>query len=311
MAEASQSDPQGDTEYGPGPLVLGPGMSGLRPGEVPHVPQSRYEFTYLVLAGTFVAMLVLTNIIGTKLFALPLDLPVIGGLLRLVDRFNVWAFDVPGGGTSLTLTAGIITYPITFLLTDIVSETWGRRRADVMVLLGFGASLLMLSTLAIATRLSPAEVWKIPADYAHVLAPAFTETSGGVIQGTAEAAQAAYSFTFDAPGTLLFASMTAYLVAQLVDNRLFHFWRRLTRGRALWFRNNMSTGVSQLVDTIIVNGIFLHFYWKLPAATIASVIMSVYVVKFLLALLDTPFCYLGVWLAQRSVPASLRPGGPS
>ena len=64
-----------------------------------------------------------------------------------------------------------------------------------------------------------------------------------------------------------------YLVAQLVDNRLFHFWRRLTRGKALWFRNNMSTGLSQLVDTIIVNGIFLRVVMGVAAPNGSSTVV--------------------------------------
>ncbi len=283
------------------------GADVIPAGHVVHVHQSRYEGAYFVLACVFVALLVLTNVVGTKLFALPLDLPLLGGVLRAVDRFTQWAFGV-GGGDSVTLTAGIITYPLTFLVTDIVSETWGRRRADRMVWMGFGASVLMLLVIAAAGALPPSPIWKVTSQYAHVLGDAFlitTEGPGGaVLEGNHLAAQAAYGFTFDAPGTLLFASMTAYLVAQLVDNRLFHFWRRLTRGKALWFRNNMSTGISQLVDTIIVNGIFLHFYWKMDAPSIAGVIVAVYVVKFLLALIDTPLCYLGVWWVGKFVRTS-------
>ena len=286
--------------------MLGPGASALsgHDGHVPHVAQTRYELGYFVLSGLFLSMLLLTNVIGTKLFALPLDLPVFGPLLRGIDALTQSWFGW-GGDPYLTLTAGIITYPITFLVTDIVSETYGRRRADVMVLLGFAASLLMLGVLSVAGKLQPSEVWKVPGDFAHVFAEGYRAGA----EGDHRAAQAAYRFTFDAPGTLLFASMTAYLTAQLVDNRLFHFWRRLTKGKALWFRNNMSTMISQLVDTAIVNGIFLHFYWKLEVGAICAVILSVYVVTFLLALLDTPLCYLGVWWVGRWVRAA--PGAPT
>ncbi len=263
-------------------------------GHVAHVVQPGYERGYFVLGVLFVSLLVLTNVVGTKLFTLPLDLPLVGPLLSAVDGFTLWAFGW-GGGEGLTLTAGIITYPLTFLCTDIVSEIWGRKRADVMVMLGFAASLLMLLVISVAGALPAAEIWAVPSEFASVLSP------DRLVDGAGDhiAAQAAYRFTFDAPGTLLFASMTAYLVAQLIDNRLFHFWRRLTKGKALWFRNNMSTGLSQLVDTIIVNGIFLHYYWEMEASAIAGVIVGVYVVKFLLALLDTPLCYLGVHLVGR------------
>ena len=294
---AADEATDGDLDGGPRPAHLGP--PALSPGEVRHVDQPAYERGYFVLAVLFVSMLLLTNIIGTKLFAVPLDTPLLGPLLSAIDRLAQSLFGTEASD-SLTLTAGIITYPLTFLITDIVSEVWGRRRADVMVLLGFAASLLMLVVITVAGGLQPSVIWNVPDAYHAVFAEGYLMPQpDGTTVANHVAAQAAYRFTFDAPGTLLFASMTAYLVAQLVDNRLFHFWRRLTKGKALWFRNNMSTGLSQLVDTIIVNGIFLHFYWKLPATTIMAVILNVYAVKFLLALIDTPLCYLGVHLGRR------------
>lgn len=279
----------------------GPALAHPVDGHVEHVPQGAYETGYLLLATLFVAMLMLTNVIGTKLFLLPLDLPLFGPLLAAFDRFVSWLFPGAGNPDGLTLTTGIITYPITFLCTDIVSEVYGRKRADRMVLWGFAASLLMLVVIGIAKSLPASPFWNVPAPHHAVFgAGHLIETAKGPA-ADATAAWHAYAFTFDAPGVLLFASMTAYLVAQLVDNRLFHFWRRLTRGKHLWFRNNMSTGLSQLVDTIIVNGIFLHFYFEMPAASIGAVIVAVYLVKFLLALLDTPLCYLGVWWVGKVV----------
>jgi len=268
-------------------------------GHVEHVTQSRYELLYMTLALGFIAMLMLTNIIGTKLFVLTTDVPVLGIAVGWASALAAWIF---GGeaGDSVTLTAGIVTYPVTFLFTDIVSEVYGRKRADRMVLMGFGASLLMLGVLAIGRVLPPSPFWSVPAPYSDVLRPdLLSAAADGALVGSQIAAQAAYQFTFDAPGTLLFASMTAYLAAQLVDNRLFHFWRRLTRGKALWFRNNMSTTLSQLVDTIIVNVIFLHFYWKMDWAAIGGIIVAVYVLKAFMAAIDTPVCYLGVHWARR------------
>lgn len=293
-----------DDAGGPAPRV---GAPGHEPGHVPHVPLGRYEGGYVTLAMLFIAMLMLTNIIGTKLFALPMDLPLVGGVLRAVDDFIAWLLPGQGGGDALTLTAGIITYPITFLITDIVSETYGRKRADRMVLLGFLASVLMLSVLWVGKSLPPSPFWVVPESLAGVFAAAHQGAGpDGALFADADAAQAAYAFTFDAPGILLFASMTAYLVAQLIDNRLFHFWRRLTAGKHLWFRNNMSTGLSQFVDTAIVNGIFLRAYFGWDWDAIAGVVIAVYVVKFLLALLDTPLCYLGVWAMGRFARSDAR-----
>jgi hypothetical protein len=297
----SQPVPTGDEEG----HAVGGGALAHPAGHVPHVPQGAYETGYLVLTLVFVSMLLLTNIIGLKLFALPVDLPVLGVILRFVERVNATLFGQPEGAATLTLTAGLVTYPITFLCTDIVSEVYGRKRADRMVLLGFLASLLMLAVVQVARALVPSDFWNVPAPWSDLFRPDLVSEAvvagQPVLVASAEAAQGAFSFAFDAPGTLLFASMTAYLAAQLVDNRLFHFWRRLTNGKHLWFRNNMSTGLSQFVDTLIVNGLFLSLYWKFDWPLIAAIILNVYVVKFLLALLDTPLCYLGVWWTRKLV----------
>lgn len=244
---------------------------------------SRSEVIYVFLVGMFIMILVLTNIIGTKLFVLP-----VSRILPLKDQ---------------VLTTGIITYPFTFWFTDVVSEIWGRRRADLMVYFGFFASLCMLGILLMAKTLPPAEIWRIGGEYAPFFHPDhyIRSPDGSVRFIDSAAAQAAYAFTFDAPGMLLFASMTAYLVAQLTDNRLFHFWRRVTREKHLWVRNNGSTIISQLIDTIIVNGIFLGFYWKFDLSLIIDITVSVYGVKVILALLDTPFIYAGVTMIRKLI----------
>jgi len=242
-------------------------------GHIPHQPLPRYEVPYVLLACVFVVMFILTNIIGVKLFyALPKTFP--SGLF----------------GEPFTLTSGIITYPITFLCTDIVSEVYGRRRADLMVFVGFFMSFVMLALVLLVMALPGSPVWVNPRFGFHSVAEM----------------QNAFESVMTLPGTLIFGSMFAYMVAQLTDNRLFHFWRRVTRGRHLWVRNNGSTIVSQLVDTIIVNTIFLGFGLHLPAAVMAKIIVSNYLFKLVIALLDTPLCYAGVYLVKRYLGVAWR-----
>ncbi|HAA91079.1 MAG TPA: hypothetical protein DCS82_11050 [Rhodospirillaceae bacterium] len=112
--------------------------------------------------------------------------------------------------------------------------------------------------------------------------------------------QTAYESVFTLPGVLIAASMTAYMAAQLLDVRLFHFWKRITEGRHLWLRNNASTMVSQLVDTIIVNSIFLKWGLGLDWGLVIKIIIASYAVKLAIAALDTPLIYLGVRLARRA-----------
>ena len=220
------------------------------------------ETIYVVIASAFSVVLVLTNVVGVKLFTF--------------DYFGL--LDKP-----ITLTSGIVTYPLTFLFTDVVSELYGRKRADFMVILGFFLSLLMLAIVAFVTGLPGSEVW-INRDLG------FSDVTS---------MQRAFETVFTLPSVLVAASMTAYLTAQLLDNRLFHFWKRLTKGKYLWLRNNGSTVISQFIDTIIVNSIFLGWGMGLPAEIVWSIILANYVCKVCLAAIDTPLIYLAVHLLRR------------
>ena len=219
----------------------------------------------------FVVVLVLTNVIGVKLFlAFPELLP--NGFF----------------GEPITLTTGILTYPITFLLTDVVCEVYGGKRAKLMVITGFVMSLLSLVLIQTASLVPGSPVWP----------------SGNPHFGSVDEMQLAYESVFSLPGILIFGSMTAYLIAQLVDVRLFHLFKRRTKGRHLWLRNNGSTMVSQLIDTIIVNCIFLGYGLGLDWVVIGKIILASYVFKILFAAIDTPFAYLGVALLRRYLAKS-------
>lgn len=232
----------------------------------------RREGTYAALATTFAVVLVLTNVIGTKLFVL---------LAPAEGEESVLAFLWAPQG--MTLTSGIITYPLTFLITDLVSEIWGHRRARFMVVMGFVMSVVMLGFVSLARALPPSDAWRNPE------------------MGVESAAdmQHAWEVSFALPGKLLFASMLAYLVAQLFDVRLYHFWWRVTKGKYMWIRNTGSTSISQLVDTIIVNGIFLSWGLHLEWEQIWKIIAGVYFCKVVLAIADTPLIYLARhWIRQ-------------
>lgn len=220
---------------------------------------SRYERAYLVLAAGFCVVLVLTNVIGIKLFRAP-----------FVDDF--------------ALTTGILTYPATFVFTDLVSEIYGKRRADFMVGLGFVMSMLMLVIVQAAIAVPPHPYW-VPATDAF-----YTEPAGY---------QHAFESVFALNGVLLFGSMLAYLCAQLTDNYLFHFWKRVTDGKHLWLRNNASTWISQLVDTLVVGMILFWGVFGMSFADGMQTMGTIYAFKVVLAALDTPFIYLGVAVIER------------
>ncbi|KAA3662707.1 MAG: VUT family protein [Calditrichaeota bacterium] len=169
-----------------------------------------------------------------------------------------------------TFGVSIFWYPLTFLITDITSEIYGARRASFMVVVGFSMSVLLLLFSLLGIALPAAEFY---------------------------AGEEAYVTIFGPVWRLLFGSMAAYLLAQLIDVRLFHFWKRVTKGKHLWLRNNGSTILSQLIDSLTVNIIFLY---KNPVVftgdfmDVITVALNVYVFKVIIAALDTPLCYVGV-----------------
>ena len=178
-----------------------------------------------------------------------------------------------------TISVGVLPYPITFLCTDLISELYGKQRARAVVITGFAVSVYMLGVLQLG-RVLP------------------------VSQIQSDTIQEQYLAVFGQSVRAIFASMVAYLVAQLVDVRLYHFWRKLTKGRHLWLRNNGSTMLSQLVDTTAVVTILFYGVWS--AQEIGWVILSSYVYKLLVAAVDTPLMYLGTSLFRDIRAESLR-----
>lgn len=175
--------------------------------------------------------------------------------------------------------AGLLAYPITFLATDLICEMYGRKRAQAVVWVGFAMNFFMLFLM-----------W---------LGHALPDASG--VSGAESTFASVYRFM--KPNVV--ASMTAYLVAQSVDVHLFHFWKRLTGGKHLWLRNNGSTIISQIVDTVTILSI-LYATGGLGAdidsiPSLIGLMVDSYKFKFFFALCDTPFFYLGVKLLQPHV----------
>lgn len=172
----------------------------------------------------------------------------------------------------VVLAAGIIPYPVTFLATDLICEVYGRKRATTLVFIGFVLSFYVLLVIKLGQHAEPYQALN---------------------------RQTEYEVIFGNSARAIIASMAAYLVAQYTDVRLFHFWKRLTSGRHLWLRNNGSTVISQMIDTILV--VTILFYGQLPNEDLLKLICVSYLFKFGIALLDTPFFYFGSRYLQRYV----------
>ena len=173
---------------------------------------------------------------------------------------------------------GIIAYPVTFLVTDLISELFGKKRANQVVISGFFASVFTTALIFISMNATAAE-WS----------PIDSQTFNKV-------------FGLSAPAFL--ASMVAYLCAQFIDVRIFHFWKRLTKGKYLWLRNNASTMFSQLVDTSLVL-VILCSAGAIEWERFTTLLFMGWLFKVLVALIDTPIIYLALWLLKDKIkPAS-------
>ncbi len=171
----------------------------------------------------------------------------------------------------LVVPAGTVAYSITFPVTDIVDEVYGKRRAVYIVWAGLVAEISMLILIGL--------------DY---FMPAIEPSQ-----------QQLFERVFSPQLRIVLGSIVAYLISQHHDVWAFWKWREITKGRWLWLRNNASTMVSQLIDTSVFTTI--AFYGTVPLNVLLNMIFSMWLFKVLVAALDTPFVYLGISLVRRYV----------
>lgn len=219
---------------------------------------------YLVLAALFIAALVAGNLIFQKFFYwAPLSF-----LADTANHGTAWHTIT---NFTFEISVGIIPYPATFLITDLISELYGRKKANQVVVGGLMATVFVLAIVIIANA-APATPWSPVSD-------------------------GAFEHVFGLTGAAVVASMIAYLLAQFIDIRIFHFWKKLTKGKHLWLRNNFSTIFSQLVDTSTVLALLCIFgaiEWHL----FLGLLFNGFMFKVLVALFDTPLFYGITWLAR-------------
>lgn len=202
-----------------------------------------------MLSALFITSLVASNLIFKKFFHW--------------DFFGLYTFEI---------SVGILPYPITFLITDSISEIYGKKRANQVVTTGIFASLFSLGIVLLADAVPAIADSPIDDELFHEV--------------------------FGSTGIAVGASMSAYLLAQYVDISIYHFWKRLTNGKYLWLRNNFSTFLSQFIDTFSV--IFLlSIFGELEWGSFGGLLLSGFLFKVLIAAIDTPFLYLIVFWMRR------------
>ncbi|MDC0637135.1 MAG: queuosine precursor transporter [Flavobacteriaceae bacterium] len=204
---------------------------------------------YMILAALFICSLVVSNLIFQKFFTW--------------DFFGLYTFEI---------SVGILPYPITFLITDLISEMYGKKMANQVVTVGIFASVFSLLIINVAQGVT-ATPWSPIGDEL-------------------------FDMVFGATVLAVLASMMAYLFAQYIDIQIYHFWKKITKGKHLWLRNNFSTFLSQFVDTFTVL-LLLCLFGKIEWGLFYGLLISGYLFKVLVAIVDTPLMYLGVGLFRK------------
>jgi len=247
------------------------------PIHLPPALHERRERVFLILAGVFLGSMTMLNVLG-------------------ITRF------IHIG--PLALAVGVLPYPLTFLCTDFISEFYGRRRANFVVWVGLALNVIVISFLwfghqfpAISEQARPDWLpvgsWNPPPWQVLTFTGPVTMPFGGEVDHIE-----LFEMIYRCTRSTVLASMLAYMAAQFCDVYLFHFWKRLTKGKHLWLRNNGSTMISQLVDATMV--IFITFWaqWMAGERTFAGLMTLVgsnYLFKLVVALADTVPFYLGVF----------------
>ena len=209
---------------------------------------------YLILGLLFVTSLIVSNLIFKKFF--------------YYYPFNSSLFGVK----LFEISVGILPYPITFLITDLISEIYGKKKANEVVFGGIIASFFAMGIIYIS-NVVPATSWSPVSD--EMFSNVFGSTSIAVI-----------------------SSMLAYLFAQFVDIQIYHFWKSITKGKHLWLRNNFSTFLSQFIDTATVL-ILLCSFGEIQWRLFTGLLMAGFLFKVIIAALDTPILYIFVFFIRK------------
>ena len=210
---------------------------------------------YLYLGALFITSLVVSNLIFQKFF-----------------YWNPFGDFTVFGVSLFVVSVGIFPYPIAFLITDLISEIYGRKMANQIVTAGIFASFFSMGIILLAET--------VPAISSS---PINDET---------------FTQVFALSPIAVLASMIAYLLAQYVDVAIYHFWKKLTNGKYLWLRNNFSTFLSQFLDTFTVVGLLCVFK-VLPWDLFFGLVVSGFIFKIFIAFIDTPFLYFFVYIMRK------------
>ena len=233
---------------------------------------------FVILGGFFIANALVAEFIGVKLFA-----------LEATFGFQPLNWELFGQTGSLNLTAGVLLWPVVFVMTDVINEYYGLRGVRLLSTMAAGLIAYAFIMIYFSIGLSPADFW----------------LSQSVENGVPDM-QAAFAAIFGQSNWIIVASLIAFLIGQITDVFVFQRIKRLTGEKMVWLRATGSTAFSQLIDSFVV--LYVAFVLG-PADWPISLFLAVgtvnYIYKFIVAVLLTPVIYLAHYLIDRFLGESL------
>ena len=225
---------------------------------------------FIILAGFFIANALIAELVGTKIFSLEKTLGLAPANLSFF-----------GESFSFNLTAGVLLWPVVFIMTDIINEYYGPKGVRFLSFLTVGLIVFAFVMFTGAMHLYPADFWA-------------TNNYKGVPDSNA-----AFSGIFGQSQAIIVGSLMAFLIGQLLDVFIFHKIKRITGDKRVWLRATGSTLVSQFIDSFVV--LFIAFYiaprlsgntqpWSF--SLVMAICLGNYIYKFIIAVLLTPVIYL-------------------
>lgn len=239
----------------------------------PHITKDKPTRLFIILGGFFIANALIAEIIGVKIFSLEKTLGFAPATMTLF-----------GNVLSLNLTAGVLLWPVVFIMTDIINEYYGRKGVRFLSFLTAGLILFAFLVFYLAINL-------VPADF-------FISSKQG--SGVPDM-EKAYESILGQGGNIIIGSLVAFILSQLIDVFVFHKIKKATGEKKIWLRATGSTLVSQFIDSFVV--LFIAFYvgsrinasdgdFTWPFSLFIAVGVVNYLYKFLVAILLTPVIYL-------------------
>jgi queuosine precursor transporter len=227
---------------------------------------------FFVLGAFFIANAILAEVIGVKIFSLEDTLGLAKANFSLFGQHDL----------SFSLTAGVVPWPIVFIMTDIVNEYYGVKGVRFLTVITVALIAFAFFVFYFAIRMSP--------DTKYWL--------GSYAQQGVPDMQAAYKAIFGQGMNIIVGSLSAFILGQLIDAMVFRKIKVLTGEKSIWARATLSTVVSQFIDSVVVTYIAFTIFRGVPVGQSMAWAFTAYAYKFLIAILFTPVIYLIHWVCE-------------